>query len=229
MGELKPSNVFVGVIQFFAVFMPGALLTAAAALMLEDFTEPPAILATDAAQWAAFAFISYVVGALVFSIASQFDDAYDRYRRGRWREDASYLRATALRRRFFRQSGDAACDKDGRPLDVPMNTFAWSKALLLLRAPEAHTEVQRYEADSKFFRSLILVLPIAGVLAAIHWRLAHPLIVVSLPLLGCWLSNRAFARYAEERRKSTEWAYRYVIALQEDSRPPEAKARPAEA
>ena len=65
--------------------------------------------------------------------------------------------------------------------------------------------------QTKFFRSLVIVLPLAALLSALHIEslsLARGLIAGSLAL--AWLS---FLRYAERRHKSTQWAFYYVLVL----------------
>src|SRR5262249_36559259 len=41
---------------------------------------------------------------------------------------------------------------------VVVNAFQWAKARLAISSPNALVEVQRLEADSKFFRSLLVIL-----------------------------------------------------------------------
>jgi hypothetical protein len=259
MADVKPADVYVGVIELFSVFLPGALLTASIALLAQaDLTAFSPLLDADEARWVAFAIVSYALGAFVASGAAEIDSPYDTYRGRRWpdTEGSPYRRATSLRLAYFKAGekigepvdsplsdpGDMAA-KDmhpalktalyflvgvapseaarpvlgtpERPLDRPMNTFTWAKTVLLLRAPAAFAEVQRYEAESKFFRSLILVLPIAGLAAALHWALIGQFLLAVLALAAPWpLARLSFARYAERRRKSTQWAYSYVISLQ---------------
>jgi hypothetical protein len=215
MGDFKPSNLYVGVVELFSVLLPGALLLAAIVLAVDRYA--PHLVSdfvlSEPAQWAAFGLAAYALGALVFPIASGIDAAfYDPYRQGRWprENDHAYAAATRLRRKFLRRTGDTAGDR-------PMNTFAWAKSLLLFRAPEAYNDVLRYEAESKFFRSLIVVMPLVGLLAAARWADGPPLVVVSLPLAGAAISRLSFHRYAERRYKSTEWAYRYAIVLLADA------------
>jgi len=259
MADVKPADVYVGVIELFSVFLPGALLTASLALLLQLTPGVMApLLDTEGAQWAAFAVAAYALGAFVASGAAEIDGPYDTYRSRRWpdTEGSPYRRATSLRLAFFKAGdklgepvgmpladpGDTgsrpmhpalkaalyllvgvrppelarpALGTPARPLDRPMNTFTWAKTMLLLRAPAAFAEVQRHEAESKFFRSLILVLPIAGLAAAVHWALTGQYLLAALALAAPWpLARLSFSRYAERRRKSTQWAYNYVISLQ---------------
>ena len=269
MADVKPADVYVGVIELFSVFLPGALLTASLALLFQPTPEVVApLLATEGAQWAAFAVAAYALGAFVASGAAEIDGPYDTYRSRRWPETEGnpYRRATSLRLAFFKageklgepvgaplsdpgdtasktmhpalkaalyllvgvkppETARAALGTPARPLDQPMNTFTWAKTMLLLRAPAAFAEVQRHEAESKFFRSLILVLPIAGLAAAVHWALAHQYLLAALALAAPWpLARLSFSRYAERRRKSTQWAYNYVISLQLGPPPAQAPA-----
>ncbi|HEX2816851.1 MAG TPA: hypothetical protein VHN39_10665 [Phenylobacterium sp.] len=203
MSTPKLGDFYVGVIGLFSVFLPGGFLMAALVLAVPPsysaFFAP--LLTTVAEQSAAFVFCAYALGALIFLPASQLDSLlYDPYRRRKWPkdEDHAYKLATALRGQVFPGPTDD---------DSPMNTFAWSQALLLLHAPAAFAEIQRFEAESKFFRSLIIALPLSGMLALARSQwIELPLTVV--------IAGLCFLRYAERRHKSTEWAYRYAIALQ---------------
>lgn len=88
-----------------------------------------------------------------------------------------------------------------------VNAFQWSKARLALDKPEALATVQRFEADSKFFRSLLIVLCILFLWALVQERLALALVIV--PMLGL-----SFWRYVDQRVKSTNQAYWYIITLE---------------
>jgi len=203
MSEPKLGDFYVGVVGLFSVLLPGGFLMAALVLVAPSsysaFFAP--LLTTVAEQTAAFVFCAYALGALLFLPASKLDSLlYDPYRRRKWprAKDRAYSLASKLRAQVFPGPVEN---------DDPMNTFAWCQALLLLHAPAAFVEVQRYEAESKFFRSLIIALPLSGVLALARdqW--------IELPL-ALVLAGLCFLRYAERRQKSTEWAYRYAIALQ---------------
>ncbi|KPF80096.1 hypothetical protein IP88_00925 [alpha proteobacterium AAP81b] len=188
-------------IEVFSILLPGALLVAA---LLIVFGLPPAFatfLAAPGSAWIAFGLAAYAAGHIVFYLAASLDDRfYDRYRKKKWPpiRDRAYIAASALR-------FDALPPPNPWAFDDPMNTFAWAKAALMFRAPAAYADVLRYEADSKFFRSLVVVLPIVGLLLFRG-------MVLALPILSC-LGYACFFRYAERRYKSTEWAYRYVIVL----------------
>ncbi|TGX53583.1 hypothetical protein E5A73_12205 [Sphingomonas gei] len=202
----KPNDFHIGVIEFFSILLPGALLTAALVGRFHpELAEPlRSLLAPAGADWVAFALASYAAGHFVFLVAAMLDGlVYDRlelWKRFRGGADHCYLRATEARQAFF-----GTLERD-----VPMNSFAWAKSVLRLRAPAALADVERYEADSKFFRSLVVVIPVTAVLLA-----ASPL----LAALAAALTLASFFRYAERRYKSTEWAYRYLLVLIETPSP----------
>ena len=92
--------------------------------------------------------------------------------------------------------------------------------MLMQHAPAAFGDVQRYEAESKFFRSLTIALPIVGLLAASRLifdppiKVASPLLNALLVVVATLLLMRlSHWRYAEQRFKSTQWAYAHVIVL----------------
>jgi hypothetical protein len=118
-------------------------------------------------------------------------------------DGAAYAKAKALQAESL-----AAIDAGGT-----MNVFQWSRARLLLEHPTALARVERFEADSKFFRSLaVLLLLIAPVLA---WQGHWPLALIALALMGL-----AVWRYADQRRKAITQSYRYVITLEASKKPP---------
>ncbi len=204
MADFKPNDFQLGVVELFSVLLPGATLVASIIIACDGYRPNIHVAAFDVAGagWVAFVLGSYAVGHFVFEIASNIDDPiYRRYRESKWPRVANDAYSTATRLR------EAQLPCIAGTTDLPMNTFIWSKASLMLGAPGAFADVLRYEADSKFFRSLIVVLPVAGAVLALRG------LYVMLPL-ALLLTYLAFIRYAQLRHKSTEWAYCYAIVLQ---------------
>ena len=148
--DYKPSDFFVGVVDFFAVLLPGALV---AALIRKDASPYvfgtrgvlPAI-GSSAEGWLTFVIAAYLIGSLLFLVGAFLDALlYDPLRKVAVPtvRNGAYTRATELKQRVLPSLGGDA-----------LNTFQWARATLRLRAPEAVGEVERYEADSKFFRSV---------------------------------------------------------------------------
>lgn len=222
----EPQKLFIGVMDFFTILLPGALLT----FILKDSAGGVVLgrsgsSLADAQGWAAFLFVSYLLGHLIFLVSSWFDDAYDWFRsstldaqiamlakrdrlppllmrKAVWLifkhdRNVPMMQATRLRHAFFKDFG----------ADGAINTFQWSKIYLGLKNSPSLAIIQRLEADSKFFRSFALVM----FLILLFWckqeiwpRSGFPVVVVLL-LLAIW-------RYMEQRFKAIRQAYWSVIA-----------------
>jgi 8-oxo-dGTP pyrophosphatase MutT (NUDIX family) len=224
--DFEPQKFFVGLMDFFSIWLPGAVL-------VFFFMHPlgPAVLGAhlpkaDAVGWAVFLLASYVTGHMVFLLGSWLDDLYDLARsntrdaqvtalakRGRllawplrvlvwvvFKDDRNLAvrQATALKRKDLAPSGAQGA----------INTFQWCKAVLALESTEGLGLVQRFEADSKFFRSFVVVLAVLIISWPWQdrWRSWAVVIAAALLVLALW-------RYMEERFKATRQAYWLVIAL----------------
>jgi len=225
--NIDPQKVFIGLMDFFSILLPGALITY---LLMDEVG--PAVLGcdryqelTDAKGVAAFLVASYLVGHLVFLLGSWLDFPYDWLRRRSLNKQIIRLaqRGTlspwfvrALRWIVFKQEEDLAVKCAGKikeqalkPLQgkEAVNTFQWSKAFLAKEHPESLAIVQRFEADSKFFRCFSIVL----IVLAITWpfgkeRLLGTGLLLILFFFALW-------RYMEQRYKATNQAYWSVITL----------------
>lgn len=207
--DYKPNDLFVGVIDFFAVLLPGArfsfaLLDVARAHVFGSVLPQ---IGDGVPAWVAFVFASYMFGHFIFMAGTLLDKrVYDRYRK-RYLirdDDRLYHTAQTIKEMYVGDNADA----------LIMNTFQWAKANVELRNPAAATQIHRLEADSKFFRSLFVVLIFLSVI--LLWRMSPAGVAVCLVF-----ALLSFLRYAERRKKSTEIAYQYLIALE---RMPKRKA-----
>ncbi len=224
--NFEPQKFFIGLIDFFSIILPGALLT----YLLKDDMGPRLLgdgylKLADAEGWMVFLFSSYLLGHFIFLLGSWVDELYDAIRKATYEgqikqlakgEKLSSVLAGWLAMRFFKKDVDQAVRQAVRikeyyldPLKASsaINAFQWCKAKLTIEHPEAMATVQRFEADSKFFRSLLIVLCVL-----IPWGLAknRPAIAfVSVPLLAL-----AFWRYVDQRVKATNQAYWYIITLE---------------
>ena len=202
IARMKPGDFFVGVIDFFSILLPGSLLAGTFAVMLPLPAPLEPLLASDTAKWVAFALAAYALGHFIFLISALLDGLYDLYRPRRWPrsddEEQPFKQANALR---YAQFPIGKSDQG-----LPMNTFKWAKSVLMIRAPAALAEVNRYEANSKFFRSMAVVLPIGGVAG-------HGIGFAQVLPASLVLTFVSFLIYAQQRFKSTEWAYIHVLVL----------------
>jgi 8-oxo-dGTP pyrophosphatase MutT (NUDIX family) len=253
--NLEPQKLFIGLIDFFSILLPGSLFTY---IVKDEFGR---FLFQDRYQHMTgteglliFLFSSYLFGHFIFLLGSWLlDDWY-----AVLRDTASRLQTVSAEQtpsretpshaerqrkdsatgigirkrlisglnrwlavRLFRLGRESQIALDapldlvkqikaqslsGLQADAAINTFQWCKARLVLEAPEAIVNVHRFEADSKFFRSLVVVLCLLipyGLVAA------PSMTVFSLPLLAL-----AFWRYVDQRQKAINQTYWYVITLE---------------
>ncbi len=87
-----------------------------------------------------------------------------------------------------------------------VNTYQWSTSILTTMYPEAMIEVNRLVADSKFFRSIVVIIPI---ISAIFFESGNYYLssIVLIFIIPCYL------RYYDRRLKSTTRAYQYIVML----------------
>jgi hypothetical protein len=198
--KFEPGKFYIGVVDFFSIMLPGGIF----AYLLYALVGPkifgpllPAIKG-DGDGWVIFLLAAYLFGHIVFLIGSLLDDTvYDPIRKIVWakKKDRAYLAAKAVKSEYVH-------DKDAEVV----NTFQWAKAVLVLHHPAGIVEVARHEADSKFFRSLVVVLAVLSYGAFLQAQ-------QTLGWLFILLLAASFWRYVERRYKSTQQAYWYVITL----------------
>lgn len=195
----KLSEFYVGVIDFFAILLPGAIATAILAPRIGHFVIGPlvAVPTSEAGNWAVFLICSYFLGHLIFLIGSYIDYLYNaiRERRNPYGNESAYQCATRVR--------DSMVDEAERKA---LNTFQWAKSILITKYPAAAEDVHRLEADSKFFRSLLVVCVLSSIVFFTNERMLESIMALALAPL-------CFARYYERRLKSTTQAYIYIIVM----------------
>lgn len=225
--NFEPKSFFIGLMDFFSILLPGALLTY---LLMGEVG--PAVLGDryaklDGAQaWAAFWFASYLFGHLVFLLGSWLDEFYDWARRYTLNTQITRLArrgrplpwiARVLIWLVFKRECNLAVERAMKikrqalaPLQAQdaVNAFQWCKALLNIESPASLAVVQRFEADSKFFRCFTIVL----LLLLVSWPLQNQWSLVGIPI-ALVLLLLALWRYMEQRYKATNQAYWSVITL----------------
>jgi hypothetical protein len=193
--EYKPNEFFVGLVDFFSILLPGALLAflfkGPAEKQIFGVILPP--IRTQAEGWVAFVFAAYLLGQYVSLTGATFMD---------WIYDHTYLL-------YRRRKGDLRYDKAKELAGAYRNlagVLKWAGAYVRLHNADAALEIDRFEATSKFFRSLFVVLLIYGVtFASCHGWSA---LVVTIALLAL-----SFWRFCNQRWKFTEFSYLYFIEL----------------
>lgn len=233
--DVEPKKFFVGVVDVFAVLIPGALVT----FLVRDWVTVlllwrPTWPLQAAYEWVIFLLVSYLLGHITFLLSAALDPLlYDALRkqtdfgqierlsRG---EPLSSRRLRLFASRVFpglRNTDNAlwgAIRLKARALESQsagdaINAFQWCKARLSKDHPEGLAAVQRFEADSKFFRSFAVVL--IGLTAYCAGQQAWTLAAATFGALVI-----AVWRYVEQRFKATQHAYALVITLEGMREPP---------
>ncbi len=221
-----PQRFFIGVIDLFSVILPGMIATFVLdAAWGEDLLGDAYADLSGASAVVAFLVLSYLLGHIIFLLGAGFLDPLlygplrDRARRRtvRFASDkptptqrmaswpfgnTTYDDRALARVESLRDANLGAIGAQGT-----MNAFQWSKARLLLGQPSALAKVERFEADSKFFRSLTVLFAAMLVVFAIIGRWDLFLVVLPLVPLAVW-------RYVDQRLKSITHAYWYVIMIE---------------
>lgn len=149
----KPGDFFIGVIDFFGILVPGAVL-----LFLQrpffsslfsdeiiDFADDPATF------WVAFFFASYVMGHLLLGMGVPLNGLLRVYLPEK--KDEFYKEAL--------ETGTLS-----QPCKTRADAFHRAYSFILLKSSSALVEIERQMADYKLFRSLTLVFAIDFFLTA---------------------------------------------------------------
>lgn len=212
--DATPERFHIGIIDLFSILLPGAILAYAIQTILAPEVFAAASM-TQAERWIALAIMAYVIGHFVFAAGSLLDNPYDRARERLHplHGDYALLSAIAIK--------DLSLEKIAINKSA-INTFQWTKCRLAMAHPIALAQIQRYEADSKFFRSLFVVLLIIAIWAAVlgRWYVAAACLV--LTVASVW-------RYGDQRFKATRQAYWYLITLESTRKDPVKRAARASA
>jgi hypothetical protein len=195
----KPNEFYVGILDFFAILLPGAIATAILQPRVGHLVLGPliAVPATDAGNWAMFLTFAYFLGHLIFLVGSYIDHLYNtlRQRLNPYGNESAYQCATRVR--------DSLIDEGERKA---LNTYQWARSVLIAKCPSAAEDVHRLEADSKFFRSLLVVCALSAIVFFASGMTRGGIVALAL-VPPC------FIRYYERRLKSTTQAYVHIITL----------------
>lgn len=204
---MKPADFLLGVLDFFAILLPGSLATwlliqyvprnkvsDALSFGIQDATATPDF-------WVfvtAFLFSSYMLGHFVFMAGAQLDMAYDR-----WRERSKPTAAD----KTYQAARDLQLHLTRDITGGEFTTLKWAKTYIQVKAPLARVEIDRLEADSKFFRSLVVI---SSAFAA-HFMLRERSPLVGL--VAILLAALSYYRFRQQRWKMTELSYGTAVIV----------------
>ena len=230
--NMKPSDFFIGVIDFFSTLVPGAIATYFLITLHWDQlpTRWPYIERGSPEGWAVFILSAYVLGHLIAAVGSSlldplYDRVYARWRRSISNNQSLRKRLTELpdrvRKVWYKTNPDdellatakvqkaqqleEVAESAGVPSDRITNTFWWAGTVLRIGSPAGAAEVDALSAQSKLFRSITMLLPFAA--WWVGWFETFVILGwIAVLLLSLW-------RFLRLRWDATERTYEYFIAM----------------
>jgi hypothetical protein len=212
----KPSDFFVGVIDFFAVLLPGASLVYLLQPLIVTSTVTPWLPATPTQGWMVFLVLAYIAGHLLHAIGSWLldDYIYGMFYVPRWRPPHS--RAAKL----IRQADAAGLRKDTEASATLLarvylttnvnpqgtNYYDWCLSDVRVNSPPGAVEVDRLQADSKFFRSMAFVFLVGTLVSLREAQVWVAVGAAALTIFAIW-------RFCELRWSATKRVYEYYLLL----------------
>ena len=204
---MKPGDFLLSVLDFFSTLLPGSLATWLVTQYLPTETILRALsfglgdgkaIPDQLILVSAFLLSSYVLGHFVFMAAAELDSSYDRWRKRTKPpdRDTAYKAAEKLHR-----------DLTGDLVGGGFTTLKWARTYVQIHSAGARLEIDQFEANQKFFRSLVVVSIAFAAHFFLHERQpAAGLIAVVFAVLS-------YHRYCDQRWKMTELSYATAVIL----------------
>lgn len=201
-------KIKLGIMDLLTILLPGGILLIISRYSFTDLLKGcAAIQNKDWAFVALFASLSYIAGHFIFLLASFLDElVYDKVK-------TIYCHHhNKLIARVRKIKTEALGFDDSNTL----NAFQWSTMWLIMHQPSVYAEVEKYIAESKFFRSLTIVLATIPIFFFIELFKDHKATFrnsVNWPetFIVFTLIIFSLVRYVTRRIKSIETAYIGVI------------------
>jgi hypothetical protein len=210
---MKPGDFLLSVLDVFAILLPGSLATwlaiqyiprdalrEALSFRLGNSTANPDAFVAGSA----FLLSSYLLGHFVFMAGGRLDALYDRWRRRAKPTEADkvFLAVRALQHELT-----------GTIVGGDFSTLKWAKTYVQVKAPTARIEIDRLEADSKFFRSLVVMFVAFAAHFLIHDR------SVRIGIVALAMTALSYRRYVQQRWKMTELSYGTAVIVHATTAP----------
>lgn len=153
----KPSDFFLGVVDLFAILLPGALLTILVRAFLTNGGRFDDLIChmpkEGVADWALFLVESYILGHFIFALGSfLLDGVYDVTYSEWFHKNKNKKLIDSVNDRLKGLLPSSLVNKQEDSIEG--GPLAWSSSFVRVQSAAAGVEIDRAEADSKFFRSL---------------------------------------------------------------------------
>lgn len=232
----KPGDFFLGVMDFFSILLPGAAFVYVIQPVVAAGIPEQWLPATSSIGWAAFLVLAYTVGHLLHALGSRLLDepVYEmRYLPNRQKKHWSVkqalggdgvadMKAEAEKTLLGRVCLETAADPRGT------NYYDWCLSELRARNAAGALEVDRLQADSKLFRSLVFVFIAAALVSGaqavwvglVDGNMSGLVGGVILSLTCLVLTRFAVWRFCTLRWTATKRVYEFYLILVSGSATP---------
>ena len=213
----KPSDFFVGVVDFFAILLPGAAFVYLFRPFLTDDVPIDWLPTTSTQSWVLFLVLAYIVGHLLHALGSGLLDHrvyHDIYlpRKRPFHARAAELANDALAKdEHAMKTLLARVRLETKANSTGTNYYDWCLSDIRVTRPAGAAEVDRLQADSKFFRSMVFVFLAAALVSfgatLVSFRPALAIFSVSafaLTIFAIW-------RFCELRWTATKRVYEQYL------------------
>ena len=180
----KPSDIFLNVIEFFGILVPGGLLCFLHKEILSDETGIPFANLDSTTDWISAIVFSYIIGSMVFGIS-------------------------VLLNKLVKIDNDTVkyYEEVAKGIKLPIknnieDVFYTVFSYIRLNSPSATGELERQTAEYKLFRSLILVILIDLIIMFATKSMTVRRFVIDFVLIGI-----SFYRF----RFLVRWTYRLAF------------------
>jgi hypothetical protein len=211
----RPVDFFISALDFFAVFLPGAALVYIVQSWALPYI-PLSLRPSDTPQsWAAFLVLAYVAGHLLHAVATLLDEpVYDNWYLPKYQKE--HFRVAKLTGKGATLGGDDASETllaraygySGAVKGTSL--YKWCLSFIKIYNTPAASEIDRYQADSKFFRSFAILAVLSSSVAFEFTGWPARLVVFTLALVAGGFS---VWRYCDLRWSATKRLYEYYLLL----------------
>lgn len=210
----KPSDFFIGVVDFFAVLLPGAALVYLVQPLVVTGMPKAWLPVTSTQGWVMFLVLAYITGHLLHALGSWLLDKYVYQKLYLPRFRSSHAKAAKLTSHpsALREDEDAAKTLLARVClttkvnSTGTNYYDWCLSGVRVSSPAGAIEVDRIQADSKFFRSMAFVFLVAALVSFREAPVWVSLGAAALTVFAIW-------RFCELRWTATKRVYEYYLLL----------------
>ena len=199
--NFSPNNFYIGVIDLFAIILPGSIV--ALALYYYNHDQADVFLRTTGQSdfFSAFVllFASYLFGHIISQASAYLDKyLYDKVKDKIYKNQSLLNHVKKVRTDVYRNT----------PEDLNLvSTYEWAQLKLQKELPLVVQEAERYIADSKFFRSLLLILFVFGFILFFNKN-------YSLSVSCFLIAGFSLIRYFHKRQKAVKTLYKGIVFIE---------------